>query len=78
VTALQPVVCLLKNFELQLSRRKSPNQMALFRAEAASAFWQGRYYDFNVLRERRQVEKLRCRDHNPVKRGLVRSPELWR
>jgi putative transposase len=40
-------------------------------------FWQERYYDFNVWTERKQVEKLRYIHRNPVKRGLVTSPEDW-
>jgi len=43
-----------------------------------AAFWQRRYYDFNVFRERKHMEKLRYIHRNPVKRGLVKSPELWR
>jgi len=41
-------------------------------------FWQRRYYDFNVFRERKHIKKLRYMHRNPVKRGLVASPELWR
>ena len=41
-------------------------------------FWQARVYDFNVWTERKRVEKLRYIHRNPVKRGLVESPELWR
>ena len=52
--------------------------MALWTAEAMRAFWQKRYYDFNVFSERKHVEKLRYMHRNPVKRGLVESPELWR
>jgi putative transposase len=40
-------------------------------------FWQPRYYDFNVWSERKRVEKLRYLHRNPVKRGLVASPEGW-
>jgi putative transposase len=42
------------------------------------AFWQPRYYDFNVFTRRKYLEKLRYIHRNPVKRGLVSSPELWR
>jgi putative transposase len=42
------------------------------------AFWQPRYYDFNVFRQRKYVEKLRYIHRNLVKRGVVPSPELWR
>jgi REP-associated tyrosine transposase len=38
---------------------------------------QSRYYDFNVWSECRGVEKLRYLHRNPVKRGLVVSPEEW-
>ncbi len=41
-------------------------------------FWEQRFYDFNVRTERKRVEKLRYIHRNPVKRGLVESPELWR
>ena len=40
-------------------------------------FWQPRYYDFNVWTERKRIEKLRYIHRNPVKRGLVASPEGW-
>jgi putative transposase len=40
-------------------------------------FWQPRYYDFNVWSQRKRVEKLRYLHRNPVKRGLVASPEDW-
>src|SRR6202142_3840414 len=40
--------------------------------------WQARFYDFNVWTSRKRVEKLRYMHRNPVKRGLVESPELWR
>ncbi len=41
-------------------------------------FWQPRYYDFNVHSEKKRVEKLRYIHRNPVKRGLVKSPEGWK
>ena len=41
-------------------------------------FWQKRFYDFNVWSRRKEIEKLRYMHRNPVKRGLVSSPELWR
>jgi len=40
--------------------------------------WQARYFDFNVCTARKRVEKLRYIHRNPVKRGLVAAPELWR
>jgi putative transposase len=45
------------------------------KARGAVAFWQRRYYDFNVWSEEKRVEKLRYMHRNPVKRGLVEKPE---
>ncbi|MGH9532927.1 MAG: REP-associated tyrosine transposase, partial [Terriglobales bacterium] len=41
-------------------------------------FWQARYYDFLVWDPKTRIEKLRYMHRNPVKRGLVESPEDWR
>jgi putative transposase len=41
------------------------------------AFWQARYYDFNVRSEKKRVEKLRFMHRNPIVRGLVAKPEDW-
>jgi hypothetical protein len=46
--------------------------------DAARHIWQRRFYDFNVWTERKRIEKLRYMHRNPVKRGLVASPELWK
>lgn len=40
-------------------------------------FWQRRYHDFNVLTQKKFVEKLRYIHRNPVARGLTESPEDW-
>ena len=53
----------------------------LFREQNAKEghrFWQTRFYDFNVWTEKKRIEKLRYIRRNPVKRGLVSSPEQWR
>lgn len=47
-------------------------------ADEPRAFWQRRYYDFNVYSKKKHIEKLRYMHRNPVMRGLVASPELWR
>jgi putative transposase len=44
---------------------------------SSEPFWQTRYYDFNVYTERKRIEKLRYMHRNPVKRGLVASPNDW-
>jgi REP-associated tyrosine transposase len=58
-------------------RKKSDSQMTLWDAQPPRSFWQKRYYDFNVFSERKHVEKLRYMHRNPVRRGLVTSPQLW-
>ncbi|MGZ4866572.1 MAG: REP-associated tyrosine transposase [Candidatus Angelobacter sp.] len=59
-------------------RSKSKAQAALFDGGPPPSFWQVRFYDFNVFSRKKYVEKLRYMHRNPVKRGLVQSPELWR
>jgi len=64
-----------------LPKRKLRNrgQRNLFGDECQHrAFWQARFYDFNVWTTKKRVEKLRYMHRNPVKRGLVESPEQWR
>ncbi len=60
-------------------RRRSGAQLELWKGSNPTAdhFWQRRFYDFNVWSKKKRVEKLRYMHRNPVKRGLVESPELW-
>jgi REP element-mobilizing transposase RayT len=58
-------------------RHSHPSQANLFE-HAPRHVWQKRFYDFNVWTARTRVEKLRYMHRNPVQRGLVASPELWR
>jgi putative transposase len=58
-------------------RRRNPRQSDLF-GQVPRHIWQARFYDFNVWTERKRIEKLRYIHRNPVKRGLVASPEMWR
>lgn len=60
-----PLATALKAMKQSLARREG------------GRFWQKRYYDFNVWSERKRVEKLRYIHRNPVRRGLVQSPEQW-
>jgi putative transposase len=59
-------------------KKKTADQMKLWESPPVRAFWQPRSHDFNVFTQRKHVEKLRYMHRNPVKRGMVRSPELWR
>jgi putative transposase len=47
------------------------------REPEGGSLWQPRYYDFSVWSEAKSIEKLRYIHRNPVRRGLVPSPELW-
>jgi putative transposase len=61
---------------VEAQRRSNPAQTALS-DQATQNIWQKRFYDFNVWTEHKRIEKLRYIPRNPVKRGLVESPELW-
>lgn len=39
--------------------------------------WQRRFVPFNVFTEKKRLEKLDYMHGNPVKRGLVKSPDQW-
>ena len=39
--------------------------------------WNRRFYPYGVYSEKKRLEKLNYMHNNPVKRGLVRSPEEW-
>jgi len=41
------------------------------------AFWQRRFYDFNVYSQKKLREKLEYMHANPVVRGLVAHPREW-
>ena len=63
---------------LAMQMMKQMVSRALRGSRTREPFWQARYYDFNVWSERKRIEKLRYLHRNPVKRGLVSSPEEWR
>jgi putative transposase len=45
--------------------------------EESAAFWQRRFYDFNVWSEKKVREKLIYMHGNPVARKLVAHPKDW-
>jgi putative transposase len=45
--------------------------------EESSAFWQRRFYDFNVWSEKKVREKLIYMHRNPLTRKLVTHPKDW-
>jgi putative transposase len=61
----------------QARRKRDPAQLSLF-DRSPQHIWQKRFYDFNVWTEHKRIEKLRYMHRNPVQRGLVATPELWR
>jgi putative transposase len=61
----------------QLRRGRNPKQAYLFEHNPQH-IWQTRFYDFNVWTDRKRIEKLQYMHRNPVKRGLVASPQMWR
>ena len=65
---------------LRLPKPGPANQLRLLFArdlEESPAFWQRRFYDFNVWSERKIKEKLRYMHRNPVDRKLVEHPKDW-
>jgi len=66
-----------QRFARLVRKRQSAAQLDLWAEVGEEHVWQKRFYDFNVWTERKRVEKLRYMHRNPVKRGLVESPEQW-
>ena len=63
---------------LQTRHRGWPDsQQQLWNDDEPRHIWQARFYDFNVWTEKKRIEKLRHIHRNPVRRGLVSSPEQW-
>ena len=60
-----------------LAQLRPKGQISLLENRMPPAFWQPRSYDFNVYSRKKIIEKLRYMQRNPVKRGLVESPEQW-
>ena len=77
----------LQKLKLRVSRKlrkrrraSSASQLRLPFAETEEplrAFWQARFYDFNVYTQGKKVEKLNYMHANPVVRGLVARPKDW-
>jgi putative transposase len=50
----------------------------MYGARGGEAFWQRRYYDFNLWSTEKLFEKMDYIHSNPVRRGLVGRPEDWK
>ena len=46
-------------------------------SDSRDRVWQRRFYPYSVYSEKKRLEKLNYVHNNPVKRGLVSSPEEW-
>jgi putative transposase len=59
-------------------KKMKESQLAFaFHESEPRAFWQARFYDFNVYSEEKLKEKLNYMHANPVVRKLVRHPKGW-
>lgn len=58
--------------------RRNEGRDSLMQERSSSRMWQTRFYDYNVWTQHKRVEKIRYIHRNPVRRGLVQSPEQWR
>jgi putative transposase len=65
-------------FPTSPKKREKSGTPRLFADLSAKHFWQRRFYDFNVWSAHKRIEKLRYMHRNPVKRGLVETPDQWR
>lgn len=63
----------------RLRRDAEPRQSSLWDiAVDEGRVWQHRFYDFVVFTAKKRVEKLDYIHENPVRRGLVLTPEEWK
>ncbi|HWG49715.1 MAG TPA: transposase [Candidatus Acidoferrales bacterium] len=65
------------SLQCRAKRRAAKQQLCIFSQQLPRAFWQPRSHDFNVRTKKKYCEKLNYIHMNPVRRGLVNSPELW-
>jgi putative transposase len=61
----------------KVSRAVHKQNASLLEQAVVPAFWQRRFYDFNIWTEAKLREKLDYMHRNPVDRQLVAHPGLW-
>jgi putative transposase len=67
----------LHDLKLRTARRLRKARRFEESGEPLHAFWQARFYDFNVFTEKKKKEKLEYMHGNLVSRGLVSPPQDW-
>jgi len=76
----QRIVCILSKDQTYPWCRKMLAGLRLppsVHSDSHYRVWQRRFYPFGVYSQKKRLEKLNYMHNNPVKRGLVRSPEEW-
>jgi putative transposase len=70
---------ILKMLKQRISHKMKKQRGTAFDSPdlAPPAFWQARFYDFNVFTTQKKSEKLEYMHGNPVTRGLVLHPRDW-
>jgi putative transposase len=64
----------LLSVALQVLKQQTSRKLKM---SGETHFWLPRYHAFNVHNEEKRVEKLRYLHRNPVRRGLVETPQDW-
>ena len=72
-TAAVPPAKIVQVFKQRVSRQMLPSRFRGMHGEP-DAFWQRRYYDFNVYSQKKLREKLEYMHANPVEGHLVQHP----
>ena len=67
----------LQVLKQKVSRSLSEGKLPFARENPSKAFWQRRFYDFNVWSEKKVREKLDYMHSNPLNRRLVAHPRDW-
>jgi len=60
-----------------LSKAIQALKVSVSKQATQKPFWQERYYDFNIITRPKLTEKLTYIHRNPIRAGLVESPEDW-
>jgi putative transposase len=60
-----------------LSKAMQALKVSVSKQSQQRPFWEGRYYDFNVLTRTKHLEKLEYIHNNPVARGLCETKTDW-